>query len=117
MNIVILSGHLGADPELRQSKAGESVCNFRLATKRGKDATDWHKVVCFRTLAETCAQHLDKGSQVNLRGRIEYGSYDKDGVTVYTTTIIADMVDFIRGKARHQGGQQASEEVAEEIPF
>ncbi len=46
--------------------------------------------MAWRKLAEICGQYLAKGKQVMIEGRIEYGSYEKDGVKHYTTDIVAE---------------------------
>ena len=98
LNKVILIGNLGSDPEMRYTASGTAVCKFSLATSRkftGKDGqkqekTEWHRIVAWTKLAEICGQYLSKGKQVMIEGRIEYGSYEKDGVKHYTTDIVAD---------------------------
>jgi single-strand DNA-binding protein len=83
---------------MRYTASGTAVCKFSLATSRkftGKDGqkqekTEWHRIVAWTKLAEICGQYLSKGRQVMIEGRIEYGSYEKDGVKHYTTDIIAD---------------------------
>ena len=105
LNKVILIGNLGADPEMRYTASGTAVCKFSLATSRkftGKDGqkqekTEWHRIVAWTKLAEICGQYLAKGKQVMIEGRIEYGSYEKDGVKHYTTDIIADNMVMLGG--------------------
>ncbi|PIU53986.1 MAG: single-stranded DNA-binding protein, partial [Deltaproteobacteria bacterium CG07_land_8_20_14_0_80_60_11] len=94
MNRVMLIGNLGQDPEIRYLPSGTAMAKFSLATKRRKrngeeQPPDWHRITVWSRLAEICAQYLTKGRQVMIEGRIEYGSYDKDGVKHYTTDIIA----------------------------
>jgi single-strand DNA-binding protein len=103
VNKVILVGNLGADPEVRYTAGGTAVCKFSLATSRkftGKDGqkqekTEWHRIVAWSKLAEICGQYLSKGKQVVIEGRIEYGSYEKDGVKHYTTDIIAENMTML----------------------
>jgi single-strand DNA-binding protein len=103
VNKVILVGNLGADPEMRYTAGGTAVCKFRLATtERYKDRqgntqerTDWHRVTVWGKLAEICGQYLTKGKQVYIEGRLEYGSYEKDGVKHYTTDIIANTMQML----------------------
>ncbi|MEW6658639.1 MAG: single-stranded DNA-binding protein [Thermodesulfobacteriota bacterium] len=103
VNKVILVGNLGADPEMRYTAGGTAVCKFRLATtERYKDRqgnmqerTDWHRVTAWGKLAEICGQYLAKGKQVYIEGRLEYGSYEKDGVKHYTTDIIANTMQML----------------------
>lgn len=99
LNKVTLIGNLGADPETRFTTAGDAVCNIRLATTdtwrdkasgEQKEATEWHRVVFYRRLAEVAGQYLKKGAQVYLEGRIKTRKWiDKDGVEKYTTEIEA----------------------------
>ena len=103
VNKVILVGNLGADPEMRYTASGTAVCKFRIATsERYKDRqgnmqerTDWHRVTAWGKLAEICGQYLAKGKQVYIEGRLEYGSYEKDGVKHYTTDIIANTMQML----------------------
>ncbi len=103
VNKVFLVGRLGSDPEMRYTAGGTAVCKFSLATSRkftGKDGqkqekTEWHRIVAWTKLAEICGQYLAKGKQVYIEGRIEYGSYEKDGVKHYTTDIIAENMQML----------------------
>ena len=103
LNKVILMGNLGADPEMRYTASGTAVAKFSLATSRkftGKDGqkqekTEWHRIVAWGKLAEICGQYLSKGKQVMIEGRIEYGSYEKDGVKHYTTDIVAENMQML----------------------
>ena len=92
MNLAIIYGRIGADMELRYTSGGKAVCNFSVATGRKtgtSDYTQWHRVVAWERTAELCAEHLGKGSLVLVKGEINYSSYEKDGVTKYTTEIKA----------------------------
>jgi single-strand DNA-binding protein len=132
LNKVILVGNLGADPEMRYTASGTAVAKFSLATSRkftGKDGqkqekTEWHRIVAWGKLAEICGQYLAKGKQVIIEGRIEYGSYEKDGVKHYTTDIVAENMQMLgspggRGQEREPeppfGPQGGAPE--DDIPF
>jgi single-strand DNA-binding protein len=114
VNKVVLVGRLGSDPEMRYTAGGTAVCKFSLATSRrftGKDGqkqekTEWHRIVAWTKLAEICGQYLAKGKQVYIEGRIEYGSYEKDGVKHYTTDIIAENMQMLDSAGQ---GNRASE--------
>jgi len=100
MNRVMLIGNLGQDPEIRYLPSGTAMAKFSLATDRWKrkgeeQPPDWHRITVWSRLAEICAQYLTKGKQVMIEGRIEYGSYDKDGVKHYTTDIIAENMEML----------------------
>ncbi len=118
MNKVILIGNLGADPDVRYTAGGTAVCKFSLATTRrftGKDGqkqekTEWHRIVAWAKLAEICGQYLTKGKKVMIEGRIEYGSYEKDGVKHYTTDIIAENMEMLGGNGQVNGNQSREED-------
>lgn len=103
MNRVMLIGRLGKDPGLRYTPSGTALVKFTLATSRKftdrdgqkQEKTEWHRIAAWSKLAEVCAQYLTKGKQVMIEGRIEYGSYDKDGVKHYTTDIIAENLEML----------------------
>lgn len=106
-------GNLGSDPELRMTAGGTAVLKFSLATnERWKDQsgakqerTEWHRIVMFGKRAEGLARHLAKGMMVAVEGKIQYGSYEKDGITRYTTDIVVDQLHFCGSS---KGGKQAS---------
>ena len=112
VNKVILVGNLGADPETRYLPSGDPVTNLRLATTDSwkdkasgekKEATEWHRVVLFRRLAEVAGQYLKKGSQVYIEGRIRTRKWqDKDGQERYTTEIEAEEMKML-GSRQGQG--------------
>jgi single-strand DNA-binding protein len=124
VNKVILVGNLGADPEMRYTADGTAVCKFSLATSRkftGKDGqkqekTEWHRIVVWRKLAEICGQYLSKGKQVVIEGRIEYGSYEKDGVKHYTTDIVAENMTMLGGPGPGPGNRGQEPEPPFEPP-
>ena len=113
-NIAILVGNLGNDPDVKYTQGGMAITTISVATtyaRKDKDGnqqekTEWHRVKLFGKLGEIAGEYLKKGSQVFIRGRIEYGSYEKDGVKQYTTDIVADEMQMLGSKG---GGEQQSE--------
>src|SRR6476660_4868111 len=105
INKVILVGNLGNDPETKYTQGGMAITTLSVATtssrkdKEGnfQEKTEWHRVKLFGKTAEVAAEYLKKGRQVYIEGRIEYGSYDKDGVKHYTTDIIGDDMQMLGG--------------------
>jgi single-strand DNA-binding protein len=100
MNHVILIGYVGADPEVRQTKTGKTVCSFRIATRgHGKDkeeSTTWHRVTVWERQAELCAAYVHKGSKVAVAGRLQTRKYeDREGRTRHVTEIVAHLVNFL----------------------
>ena len=97
INIVILTGRLGADPEVKETTQGSKFANLSLATnerykdKSGemKEKTQWHKVTVFNpNLAESIGKYMKKGDVINVNGQVEYRSYDNNGETKYVTEIV-----------------------------
>ncbi|NLY87289.1 MAG: single-stranded DNA-binding protein [Clostridiales bacterium] len=113
MNNVVLIGRLTRDPELSYTPNTQTaVTRFTIAVDRprrsGEDAgADFIRITVWGKQAETCDRYLSKGRQVAVLGRIQTGSYkNREGVTVYTTDVVADRVEFLGG---NQGaGQQGS---------
>ncbi len=110
VNKVILVGNLGRDPEVRYMPNGEAVANFSIATtdnwkdKSGvkQEKTEWHNIVMYRRLAEIAGEYLKKGRPVYIEGRLQTRKWEKDGVTRYTTEIIADQMQML-GSGRDGG--------------
>lgn len=108
INKVILVGNLGAEPETRYTSNGDAVTTIRLATtdswkdkQSGEkhEATEWHRVVFYRKLAEIAGQYLRKGSQVYIEGRIKTRKWqDKEGQDRYTTEIEASEMQMLGQK-------------------
>ena len=124
MNRVMLIGRLGRDPEFRYTPSGTAVAKFSLATNRRKrngeeQPPDWHRITVWSKLAEICAQYLTKGKMVMIEGRIEYGSYDKDGVKHYTTDIIAENLEMLgrQGEGESMESSRPAGVQEDDIPF
>lgn len=116
MNLHIINGNLGADPEL--SQVGDStVCNMTVATNEvwynGKgekqEHTEWHKVVVWGSQAEACGQYLSKGSPVIVQGNPRTRSYETgEGETRYITEIKNARVEFLSSGQQKEEGQSTS---------
>src|ERR1700692_1249596 len=104
VNKVIVIGNLGANPNIPALPSGESVRIFSLATterftdRNGakRERTDWHRIVAFGRLADTCERFLSKGRQVYIEGRLTPRQYEaKDGSGKrYRTEIVARQIRF-----------------------
>lgn len=103
VNSVHLIGNLGQNPEIRYTPSGVAVAKCSLATQDGtkeKKKTNWHRLVFFGKLAEIVGEYCEKGKQIYIEGRIEYGEYtDKEDVKRYTTDIICDRMQMLGGKS------------------
>lgn len=108
MNLVILIGYLGGDPDLRYTSTQMPVCTASVGISRGKKdgkdlGTDWIRITLFGKQAETFQKYHRKGSRVAVEGRIQTGSYkNQNGDTVYTTDVIVHRFDFVSSKAEGQ---------------
>jgi len=76
----------------------------RVSRKEGGDTADFIRVTAFDKQAELVGKYLRKGSKVGIEGRIQTGSYEKDGKTVYTTDVLANRVEFLDRKSDSDGG-------------
>ncbi len=136
VNKVIIVGRLGGDPELRQTSTGQNVARFNVATseqwkdKNGEtqERTEWHRIVVWGRLGEVCGQHLSKGRQVYLEGRLQTRSWeDQQGQKKYSTEVVAQNVQFLGSPGEKSsssnydqgfgGGAEPAFDSNEEIPF
>jgi len=110
LNKVMITGRLGADPEMRFTPQGSPVTTFRVASGRSwrsadgtaHDDTEWFRVVAWEKLAEICNQYLTKGTRVYVEGRLQTRKYqDRDGQERYSTEVIAN--DMIILSSRRDG--------------
>jgi single-strand DNA-binding protein len=106
VNRVILVGNAGADPDVRRTSAGRTVAHLSLATNRvyvrdGEEQrrTDWHRLTFWAGAAETVERFVRRGSRIYVEGRLEYGSYDRDGVSIPTADVIVQ--EFVMLDARN----------------
>ena len=106
VNKVILVGRLGKDPEVRHLESGAAVANFPLATSETykdrttgerREQTEWHNVVLWRGLAEIAERYLHKGDMVYVEGKLRTRSWEKEGITRYTTEVVADNMTMLGG--------------------
>ena len=104
VNRVILVGRLGADPELRHTQSGQPVCGMRLATNevwndrdgQRQERTEWHTVSVWGKQGESCGQHLFKGRNVYVEGRLQSREYtDNQGVERKVWEVNASRVVFL----------------------
>jgi single-strand DNA-binding protein len=100
VNKVILLGNLTRDPELRHTAENKkAVCSFGLATNRTvttqtgekREEPEFHRIVAWEKLAETCHQYLRKGRKVFVEGRLQYRTYTgQDGLEKFSAEIVLE---------------------------
>lgn len=118
MNNCSLIGRLVREPDVRYTTGANpiAVARFSIAIDTGygdKKRTDFPSIVCFGKTAENCEKYLVKGSQVGVTGRLQTGSYEKDGVKHYTTDVVADRVEFLTKPKSNNDVQAGNEEQLE----
>lgn len=126
INKVILMGRLTADPELRQTPSGISMCRFRVAVDRGyksKDTgerqADFINVTAWRQTAEFVSRYFSKGRMIIVEGSLRNNDYtDQNGVKHYSMDVQADNVTFgeSKGSASSSGGSYNSDRGSFEKP-
>lgn len=108
MNSVNLVGRLTRDPELRYTPSGAAVVRFTLAVDRRlskekraeaeanrQPTADFVSCTAWNKTAELIANYLQKGRRIGVTGRIQTGSYERDGQTIYTTDVIVENMEFL----------------------
>lgn len=110
MNKWLGIGRLTADPEVRYSQGENPLCiaRYRLAIdrkykKEGEQEADFISCVAFGKQGEFAEKYLRKGMKIGVEGRIQTGTYEKDGHKVYTTDIVVEAHDFCESKGTASG--------------
>lgn len=104
MNKFIGIGRLTKAVELRYTQKGMAIANFTLAINRetkkedGSYDSDFLNCVAYGKQAEALSKYLEKGNPLAIEGRIQTGSYEKDGKKVHTTDIVVDKIQFLNSK-------------------
>ena len=113
-NKVILIGNMTADPELKQTTGGISVCSFSIAVNRrfakadqGQQNVDFINIVTWRQQAEFVARYFKKGNPILICGQIQTRTWtDNQGQKRYATEVVADEVSFVASASQTpQAGQ------------
>lgn len=129
-------GRLVADPEIRYSQGENSTCiaRYRLAVNRrfkreGEQEADFISCVAFGKQGEFAEKYLSKGMKIAVSGRIQTGSYEKDGVKHYTTDVVIEEHEFCESKGAASNASPAPktenyddfmsipDEIDSELPF
>ena len=111
MNSINITGRLTADPELKKTQSGVSVCSYTLAVKRPKvkDVTDFINCVSWRKGAEYLTMYGRKGNMVAVSGVMTSRKWqDNNGNNRVTFEVIADTVELVGGNQEGQKQQQTA---------
>lgn len=120
INKIILVGNVGRDPDLQTTSAGTKVAHVSLATSRrvprdggAEERTEWHRLTLWDRLAQLAEDYLRKGDRVYIEGRMEYSSFERNGVTIPTAEVhVRELV--LLGNGNGSGRGAAAEEIDEE---
>ncbi len=119
LNRITLIGRLVRDPELRYTSNGTPVSNFTLAVERnyknkqGERDVDFIKIVTWRGLAETCAEHLGKGRMVAVEGRLQIRKSQNENRTYINPEVVADNVQFLDWPGDNSGGSRKNNNMSQ----
>ena len=95
VNCIVVSGYLGADPDMRYSLDGKAILSFNLANHCTKDDTNWFRVVCFGKLASLGYEYLARGSHATVSGKLKQRTWeDKEQKRHRSYEIIANELYF-----------------------
>lgn len=120
MNRVALIGRITKEIELRY-RDETAIARFTLAVDRNKEETDFIPCVAFKKVAETLHKYCDKGCRIAVEGRIQTGSYEKNGTKIYTIDVIVERQDILDFKKKEETSEVSKDgfmKVSEmELPF
>ena len=113
LNQTVLTGNLGADPEVFYSSEGNPVASFNLAFRSSKKKTGWIKCVAFNKLAEVTEKYLHKGARIGIIGTLDQQKWETDeGVTRNSYQLITNSLEFIK-----TDGRGFEENQNDDVPF
>lgn len=122
-NLVVLTGRLTAEPELKSTQNGVSVCSFPIAVERkykqGEEKqTDFINIVAWRNTAEFVAKYFSKGNMIGIEGSIQTRRYqDKDGNNRTVFEVVANNVQFVESKRPQSNEEGNSKSTPENDPL
>lgn len=114
INRVVLVGRLTKDIDLSYTPQGVAKAQFTLAVNRsfanqsGEREADFIQIQAWRKQAENAANYLKKGSLVGIDGKLQSGSYERDGQRIYFTNVVADSIQFLEPRNSTGSSQGAS---------
>ena len=123
MNRVDLIGRLTKDAEVRYAQvssddqSSSAVGRFTLAVDRKGNGTDFISCKAFGKTAEFFEKYGMKGTKFAIEGHIQTGSYDKDGVKIYTTDVVVERAEFCESKKQPQQEYEDDFAPADANPF
>jgi len=112
VNKITLIGNVGRDPDIQETKSGTKVAHFSIATNRRiqsgseeEERTDWHRLTLWSKQAQFAADYIRTGDRIYVEGRLEYDSYERDGVVIPTAEIHVQEVMRLNAKGQSVSGE------------
>jgi single-strand DNA-binding protein len=122
INKVILVGNVGRDPDVATTASGTRVAHLSLATSRRiprgdgfEDRTEWHRLTLWDRLAQLAEDYIRKGDRIYVEGRIEYDSFEKNGVTIPTAEVHVRELVLLGGPNGRGEAEMEAETAAAEV--
>lgn len=95
MNLVVLSGYLTQDVEVKTTQNGKTVANFQMGVSDSYDEeTTYARCVVWGESAKNLSKYLKKGSFLEVTGKMKNRSYEKDGQKRYFTEILCNHIEY-----------------------
>ncbi len=121
INKIILVGNAGRDPDVQTTAGGKKVAHVSLATSRRiarnggfEDRTEWHRLTLWDRLAQLAEDYIRRGDRLYVEGRMEYDTYEKNGVTIPTAQVHVHELVMLGSPAGRAVPEQAEAEEEEE---
>lgn len=119
INKIILVGHVGRDPDVQTTTSGTKVAHVSLATSRRfprdggmEERTEWHRLTLWDRLAQLAEDYIRKGDRLYVEGRMEYDSFERNGVTIPTAEVqVRELVMLGTPPARTEESELETEEI------
>jgi single-strand DNA-binding protein len=125
VNKALLLGNLTRNPEMKQSEGKKPVCIFGLATNRNwidekgekHEEPEYHRIIAWDKLAETCHQFLRKGRKVWVEGRLQTRPYTgQDGIEKHATEVVLERLVFLDSMPKDVQDTVAVKDTVESAP-
>lgn len=98
MNLVLLTGRIGHDIDLKKTNTGKSLVRLRLAVRVNKDLTEWFSVTAWDKTAEYLSQYAHKGDLINIEGRLSTRTYEEKTYT----DVVASRIEILSHSEKQQ---------------
>ena len=117
MNLVILSGRMARDPELKYTSGGKAYTNFTLAVQKTKDEAEFIDCVAWEKTAENIAEYFRKGNRILINGKIVTSTYESNGEKRKSVKVQAFSFEFIDSKNSGIGQNSNRNDYDDDEPF